>query len=104
MSRKEDFDRATRFEQNELERSSKNPSAVPPAANDNTPLAQDILMGASAIALYWFGDQRLRRRVYHLYATSNGKVGKTKLFFKVGSVICSRRSILDSLGREGLAD
>lgn len=62
------------------------------AANDNDPtLADDFLRGASAIAEYLWGDGKLRRRVYHLYATSNAPI-----FFKVGSMICSRRSTINS--------
>lgn len=57
--------------------------------NDNDPeFAQDLLRGAEEIADFLFGDRKLRRRVYHLAATSNLPV------FKLGSMICARRSVL----------
>lgn len=60
------------------------------ATNDNSPaLADDFLRGACAIAEFLWGDGNLRRRVYHLYATSNAPI-----FFKIGSMICSRRSTI----------
>ena len=50
--------------------------------------AQDLLRGAEEIAQFLFGDQKLRRQVYHLAAT-------TKLpTFKLGSMICARKSVL----------
>jgi len=50
--------------------------------------AADILRGAEEIALYLFGDRKQRRKVYHLVATSRLPV------FKLGSMICARRSVL----------
>jgi hypothetical protein len=59
------------------------------AMNDNHPeFAQDLLRGADEITEFLFGDRKLRRRVYHLAATSNLPV------FKLGSVICARKSVL----------
>jgi hypothetical protein len=59
------------------------------AMNDNDPqFAQDLLRGAEEIAEFLFGDRKLRRKVYHLAATSNLPV------FKLGSMICARRSVL----------
>jgi hypothetical protein len=50
--------------------------------------SQDLLRGAEEIAEFLFGDQKLRRQVYHLAAT-------TKLpTFKLGSMICARKSVL----------
>jgi hypothetical protein len=50
--------------------------------------AADMLKGAEEIALYLYGDREQRRKVYHLVATSRLPV------FKLGSVICARRSVL----------
>jgi len=50
--------------------------------------ARDLLRGAEAIAHFLYGDQKLRRQVYHLAATSNLPV------FKLGSMICARKSVL----------
>ncbi len=57
--------------------------------NDNDPgLAEDLLRGADAIAIFLFNDRNMRRKVYHLVATSNLPV------FKLGSMICARKSVL----------
>lgn len=53
-----------------------------------TEFATDILRGAEAIAEFLFGDKSQRRKVYHLAATSHLPT------FKLGSMICARRSIL----------
>lgn len=50
--------------------------------------AKDMLRGAEEIAGFLFGETGQRRRVYHLVATSNLPV------FKLGSMICARRSVL----------
>lgn len=50
--------------------------------------AQDLLRGADAIACFLFGSSDQRRKVYHLVATSNLPV------FKLGSMICARKSVL----------
>jgi hypothetical protein len=50
--------------------------------------AQDLLRGAEEIAWFLFADRKLRRKVYHLVATSNVPV------FKLGSMICARKSVL----------
>jgi hypothetical protein len=54
----------------------------------NHVFADDILRGAGEIALYMFGDKTLRRRVYHLAATSNFPA------FKMGALICVRKSVV----------
>lgn len=51
-------------------------------------LAADILRGADELAEFLFGGRDQRRKVYHLAATSNLPV------FKLGSMICARKSIL----------
>jgi hypothetical protein len=59
------------------------------AMNDNDPeFAQDLLRGADEITEFLFGDRKLRRKVYHLAATSNLPV------FKLGAMICARKSVL----------
>ena len=50
--------------------------------------AKDLLRGAEEIAQFLFGDRELRRKVYHLVATSNLPA------FKLGSMICARKSVL----------
>jgi hypothetical protein len=50
--------------------------------------AEDLLRGADEIASYLYGDRELRRKVYHLVATSNLPV------FKLGAMICARKSVL----------
>jgi hypothetical protein len=52
------------------------------------PFADDLLRGAEEVALFLFGSAQMRRKVYHLAATSNLPV------FKRGSMICGRRSTL----------
>ena len=51
--------------------------------------AQDLLRGAEEIAQFLFDDANARRRVYHLVATSRLP------HFKLGSMICARRSTLE---------
>ena len=55
---------------------------------DEPEFAKDMLRGAEAIAHFLYGDESLRRKVYHLVATSNLPV------FKLGSMICARKSVL----------
>ena len=50
--------------------------------------ATDILRGADQIAEFLYGSRDLRRKIYHLSATSNLP------FFKLGSIICARKSVL----------
>lgn len=58
----------------------------PPLQNDA--LASDLLRGADKIAAFLFGEGAQRRKVYHLAETSRLPV------FRLGSVLCARRSIL----------
>lgn len=50
--------------------------------------AADLLRGAEEIAEFIYGDRDERRKIYHLVASSNLPV------FKLGSMICARRSVL----------
>ncbi len=51
-------------------------------------LFDDLLVGAEAIAAYLYGNQRHRRKIYHLAQTRRLPV------FKLGSKLCARRSTL----------
>jgi hypothetical protein len=53
-------------------------------------LADDLLEGASAIAEFYFGDPRKRRKVYHLVEKGALPV------FHLGEKICARKSSLMS--------
>jgi hypothetical protein len=57
-------------------------------SDDETEFAKDMLRGADEIAQYLFGAEAMRRKVYHLVATSNLP------HFKLGSMICARKSVL----------
>jgi len=50
--------------------------------------AKDLLRGAEEIAEFLYGNREVRRKIYHLFATSNLPV------FKLGSTICARQSVL----------
>jgi hypothetical protein len=51
-------------------------------------LAGDILHGAEGIAEFLYGDRKLRRKVYNLVETARLP------HFRLGAVICARRSVL----------
>lgn len=51
-------------------------------------LASDLLRGADAIAAFVYGDAKLRRRIYHLAERKQLPV------FRLGAVLCARRSVL----------
>jgi hypothetical protein len=51
-------------------------------------LAGDILHGADGIAEFLYGDRKLRRKVYNLVETARLP------HFRLGAVICARRSVL----------
>jgi hypothetical protein len=55
---------------------------------DAQEFADDMLRGADEIAQFLFGDENVRRKVYHLAATSNLPI------FKLGSMLCARKSVL----------
>ncbi|KPQ04301.1 MULTISPECIES: hypothetical protein [Paracoccaceae] len=62
-----------------------------PATGEVCPtLAEDLLRGADAIALFVFGDAKERRKVY--YYASEAKVRMPT--FRMGNVICARKSRL----------
>lgn len=65
-----------------------NPQTVRTEATQ--PLADDILRGAEAIAEFLFGDRACRRKVYYLAEYTRIPV------FRLGSVLCARRTILIS--------
>lgn len=53
-------------------------------------LGDDLLHGAEAIAVFVFGNEKHRRKVYH-YASD----AKVRLpVFRIGNVICARKSKL----------
>ena len=63
-------------------------------------LAEDLLRGADAIALFVFGDVKQRRKVY--YYASEAKVRMPT--FRMGNVICARKSkLLDWIERQEAA-
>jgi hypothetical protein len=56
-------------------------------------LADDLLRGAEEIAAFLFGERKHRRKVYYL-------VGDAKVrlpHFKLGSIICARKSTFPAL-------
>ena len=62
-----------------------------PATEESCPtLAEDLLRGAEEIAIFMFGDVKHRRKVYYL----TGEAPKGMPHFKMGSVICARKSTL----------
>lgn len=64
---------------------------VTPAIADACPtLADDLLHGAEAIAIFVFGSGKHRRKVY--YYASDAKVRMP--VFRIGNVICARKSKL----------
>jgi hypothetical protein len=56
--------------------------------SEQADFASDMLRGAEEIASFLYGRPEMRRKVYHLAATSNLPV------FKLGSMICARKSVL----------
>lgn len=59
-----------------------------PKTGEVRPLADDLLRGADQIAEFLFGDPGQRRKVYHLTECSRLPV------FKLGAVLCARKSVL----------
>lgn len=53
-------------------------------------LGDDLLRGADEIARFLFGDVKHRRKVYYL----TGEATKGMPHFKMGSVICARKSTI----------
>lgn len=58
------------------------------ANNVSQELADDMLRGADEIATFIFGKRGGRRKIYYLAETSHLPV------FRLGSVLCARRSVL----------
>lgn len=69
------------------ERTRAKPATGTLAQNRET-LADDLLLGAEAIADFLFGDSGKRRQVYHLAQTNQLPI------FKLGASLCARRSTL----------
>lgn len=53
-------------------------------------LGDDLLRGADEIAMFVFGDVKHRRKVYYL----TGEATKGLPHFKIGSLICARKSTI----------
>ena len=53
-------------------------------------LGTDLLRGADEIAEFVFGDRKHRRKVYYLTGDAKARIP----YFKLGSVICARKSKL----------
>lgn len=53
-------------------------------------LGNDLLRGADEIAKFIFGDAKHRRKVYYL----TGEATKGLPYFKIGSLICARKSTI----------
>ncbi len=51
-------------------------------------LADDLLDGADKISVFLFGDEKKRRRVYHLVETARLP------HFRLGGIVCARKSRL----------
>jgi hypothetical protein len=51
-------------------------------------LSRDLMRGADEIAEFLYGDRARRRKIYHLWATSNFPA------FRLGGLICARKSVL----------
>jgi hypothetical protein len=64
------------------------PGFEEPRQTEGGVLADDLLVGAEAIALYVFGTPKKRRAVYWL-----SEAGELPTF-RLGSMICARRSTL----------
>jgi hypothetical protein len=58
--------------------------------NPNAPLGGDILHGADGIAAFLYGNAKHRRKVYNLVETNRLP------HFRLGAVICARKSVLHS--------
>jgi hypothetical protein len=56
--------------------------------NAGVEFADDLLIGADAIARFLFGENGSRRKVYYLAETSHLPV------FRLGAVLCARKSVL----------
>ena len=62
--------------------------SIPVGSEDLSILANDLLEGADEIAEFLYGDRKKRRKVYYLAQK------RCLPFFKIGEMICARRSRL----------
>lgn len=60
----------------------------PPHSPSKIDFAHDLLRGAEQISEFLYGDPGHRRKVYHLAETSRLPI------FRLGSLLCARRSVL----------
>jgi len=65
-------------------------TAAAEANDEAAAISDDLLRGADEIALFMFGDARMRRRVYY-YARNRDLVMPV---FRMGGVFCARKSSL----------
>jgi hypothetical protein len=67
----------------------------PPAVNDASPLAGDMLHGAEAISLFIFGSasESFRNKIYHAASRKVSAAARLPTF-RMGAVICARKSSL----------
>ena len=65
--------------------------------SDEPEFAEDLLRGASEISVFLFRDAAKRRKVYHLASRSKMPT------FKLGSMLCARRSGSSEMGRRARA-
>ena len=70
--------------------SEQRPKYATDQSKPHSSMADDLLRGADAIATFLFGDPKHRRKVYHLVADTRRRMPH----FKLGSIICARRSVL----------
>ncbi len=69
----------------------KDETQVNPANETSCPqLSDDLLRGADEIATFMFGHAKHRRKVYYL----TGEATRGLPHFKIGSLICARKSTL----------
>lgn len=74
------------------DRSATSAPATPDAVDDKAPptIGDDLLCGAAEIARFVFGSAEHRRKVYYL----TGDAAVRMPHFKLGSVLCARKSTL----------
>ncbi len=70
----------------------QNPDTAQAAQQKETeiPLSEDLLRGANEIAVFMFGETKYRRQIYYL----TGEAPRGLPHFKMGSVICARKSTI----------
>ncbi len=77
-----------------FDRAKKNRDSTPGIGHNLPPpaLSDDLIQGAEGIADFIFGDPEEKRKVYHL--ASEVKPEDRLPIFKLGAIICARRSTL----------